>query len=74
MEWIKETRGWFTVWKCSRCGHIIDVAAFPEKPDKPCLCSRSMEQLNTCVCCGALIPEGRQVCPKCEKSGGADAV
>lgn len=23
-----------------------------------------------CVCCGAEIPEGRQVCPKCER--GAD--
>jgi len=22
---------------------------------------------NTCVCCGAQIPEGRQICPKCEK-------
>lgn len=22
---------------------------------------------NTCVCCGEIIPEGRQVCPKCEK-------
>lgn len=21
---------------------------------------------NRCVCCGELIPEGRQVCPKCE--------
>lgn len=21
--------------------------------------------LNTCVCCGAVIPEGRQVCPNC---------
>lgn len=21
---------------------------------------------NTCVCCGAIIPEGRQVCPNCE--------
>ena len=21
-----------------------------------------------CVCCGAVIPEGRQVCPSCEKS------
>ena len=20
-----------------------------------------------CVCCGAVIPEGRQVCPSCEK-------
>lgn len=22
---------------------------------------------NTCVCCGEIIPEGRQVCPRCEK-------
>lgn len=22
---------------------------------------------NTCVCCGAIIPEGWQVCRKCEK-------
>ncbi len=22
---------------------------------------------NKCVCCGAIIPEGRQVCPNCEK-------
>ena len=21
---------------------------------------------ETCVCCGAVIPEGRQVCPSCE--------
>ena len=23
--------------------------------------------VNRCVCCGAIIPEGRQVCPICEK-------
>lgn len=22
---------------------------------------------NRCVCCGVVIPEGRQVCPNCEK-------
>ena len=22
---------------------------------------------NRCVCCGAVIPEGRMVCPLCEK-------
>lgn len=22
---------------------------------------------NTCICCGEIIPEGRQVCPACEK-------
>lgn len=24
---------------------------------------------NTCVCCGAIIPEGRMVCPICEAGG-----
>lgn len=23
--------------------------------------------MNFCVCCGAVIPEGRMVCPICEK-------
>lgn len=22
---------------------------------------------NTCICCGQIIPEGRQVCPECEE-------
>lgn len=26
---------------------------------------------NTCVCCGVVIPEGRQVCKKCESIGSA---
>lgn len=26
---------------------------------------------NTCVCCGSVIPEGRQVCKKCESIGTA---
>lgn len=25
---------------------------------------------NRCVCCGCEIPEGRQVCPMCEKEAG----
>lgn len=23
---------------------------------------------NTCICCDETIPEGRQVCPRCEKA------
>lgn len=26
-----------------------------------------MDDVDRCVCCGAVIPEGRQVCPLCEK-------
>lgn len=25
-----------------------------------------------CVCCGEIIPEGRQVCPICERNAGAE--
>ena len=25
---------------------------------------------DRCVCCGEVVPEGRQVCPQCEKAGG----
>jgi hypothetical protein len=25
-----------------------------------------------CVCCGAVIPEGRQVCPKCERKANRE--
>jgi len=26
-----------------------------------------MEENNTCICCGEVIPEGRMVCINCEK-------
>ena len=26
--------------------------------------------VDRCICCGAIIPEGRHVCPQCEKAGG----
>ena len=28
-----------------------------------------MSDADRCVCCGEIIPEGRQVCPQCERSG-----
>lgn len=27
---------------------------------------------NKCVCCGAVIPEGRQVCPPCKRAEQAE--
>ena len=32
---------------------------------------RRMAGPERCVCCGEIIPEGRQVCPQCEKGGTA---
>ena len=28
--------------------------------------------MDGCVCCGRIIPEGRLVCPACEKKAGED--
>ena len=30
--------------------------------------------MNTWICCGFTIPEGRQVCPQCESFEGPDAI
>ena len=30
---------------------------------------RNKKAVETCICCGATIPEGRQICPQCEKEG-----
>lgn len=27
---------------------------------------------NRCICCGEIIPEGRQICPCCEKNEDED--
>lgn len=32
----------------------------------PGLCEVDIANVNRCVCCGEIIPEGRQVCPNCE--------
>ena len=28
--------------------------------------------VDTCICCGAIIPEGRMVCPNCEAEAGIE--
>ena len=42
---------------------------FGESAD--CLYSGYVEMVDTCVCCGDIVPEGRMVCAACEaKQGG----
>lgn len=31
---------------------------------------RKDNEMSTCVCCGSPVPEGRQVCPNCERKFG----
>ena len=37
-------------------------------PQPPKMKQNSLNQ-DTCVCCGEVVPEGRMVCPNCEKRG-----
>ena len=32
----------------------------------------AFENADRCVCCGKIVPEGRQVCPGCETGGDSD--
>ena len=38
--------------------HYGDIVALVER------------NVDKCVCCGEVVPEGRQVCPQCEMAGG----
>lgn len=29
---------------------------------------------DRCVCCGAIVPEGRMVCPQCETAAGGQHI
>ena len=43
----------------------IDADELIKSIDKEMLEGNKTQNVNTCVCCNAIIPEGRQVCPKC---------
>jgi hypothetical protein len=34
--------------------------------------NNAFENADRCVCCGEIVPEGRQVCPGCETGGDCD--
>ena len=73
-----------TQFKCEFCGNIYDLDKAVVVPVKTanettvgqiyiceeCDSKAGLPSENTCVCCGEVIPEGRQVCAKClEKNG-----
>jgi hypothetical protein len=51
------------------CRQLADALtqAFRSYPQDPL---RLVDNVDRCVCCDEIIPEGRQVCPSCE--GGAE--
>ena len=63
------------VVRCEECylsGKCVveDVFNTARMPSSKMFCAVGKRMANTvdrCVCCGDVIPEGRQVCPKCEE-------
>jgi hypothetical protein len=80
-EWAKDVSDEWNVDAISQTCHLFDSLK-KYKPvgktkkilwfDVNDVVQLTFEELvkeNTCVCCGKEIPEGRQVCPNCEKKG-----
>ena len=69
--------------RCRECRHympplsgytkgecLAKAGYFPVDTDWFCADGERKEQpenVNRCVCCGEIIPEGRQVCPDCSR-------
>lgn len=62
--------------KCKKCGEEV-AYNWGDKKNPIChLCGRTLTENewekiinrddNACVCCGELVPEGRQICKNCE--------
>lgn len=71
---LKDASG-FIVAKCESCGAesgMVKISAEYCANDKVAerwntrVAPHHNANTETCVCCGAEIPEGRQVCPACE--------
>lgn len=41
---------------------VGQVLSYPQDP------LRLVDNVDRCICCDEIIPEGRQVCPSCERS------
>ena len=60
---------------CEDCylhGHCIAEIAYntARMPDSKMFCAvgkKKSDNAEYCICCGEVIPEGRQVCPYCER-------
>ena len=72
---VKELSGRIYPHVCTK--YKTRVFHFPYQEPFICRCVECMQdypteygtKTETCVSCGEIIPEGRQVCPNCEKGG-----
>lgn len=52
---------------CSNCTCEIMCNAMRKSFNYESSTMRQFQNANTCVCCGAVVPEGTQLCRKCQK-------
>ena len=65
-RWGKDGNKWQI--KCVKCASGRTV----KDTDREVKCARleaTRDNADRCVCCGEIVPEGRQVCPRCEGGG-----
>ena len=71
----------FTAMLCNKCGEMYEADrehicrkknSYPirEPKGKSIQIPKWRYNENTCVCCGESIPEGAQICPKCNDKEG----
>ena len=57
----KDIHQW--LYRCRKCGKQI----LPKRGENQVNLQRVQVNENRCICCGAPIPEGIMVCPKCNR-------
>lgn len=74
-----------TQFKCMICGRVDELDKSINDPRYGLVCENCHKEVddrpvkfphseNTCVCCGEVIPEGRQVCAICETKNAGEAI
>ena len=75
----KKAKESLPVKTCADCVHELGANSAAKAADSLKNVTESLknvidafENADRCVCCGEIVPEGRQVCPGCETGGDSD--
>lgn len=74
-ELISGKNGVHQITACKKCAdkYSAEITVAPDEAAK-LFESLKLPSENTCVCCGEVIPEGRQVCAVCETKNAGEAI
>lgn len=68
----KKAKESLTVKTCADCVHELRANSAAKAADSLKEAAHVFENAEHCVCCGDVIPEGRQICLRCEKGEEED--